>query len=753
MPRLTIPLDASGIDGFDPKQPVKVLLTSSGRPIGAQSVTFDRKGQGTVAFDVAPTMTGLRVVVGPPDATDEELRGLQTIGVDVPQRRLAGREELTIPAIRITPYYWFWWLRWCRTFTVHGRVLCPDGSPVPGAVVCAYDVDAWWWWWSKQQVACATTDATGSFTMTFRWCCGWWPWWWWRLRRWYVEPRLAGIIQGALQREPRFPRPPLPDPAPDLRIFEHLLAPGAAVATPPNLPRGARSVGAAAFGTAVSGTTALATPSLTANARPTRSPQRAPVASVDPSLLEPLRQRLVSTLPAIPALQSVRLWPWHPWQPWWDCTPDLVFRATQTCGGVEHVIVDEGWFDARWNVPQLSNVTLTATDDACCIPVNDCVEGECLALAKVCGFDADQVGGNPGADPTPVGYANPNLISNDGDAPFAGGVRISGTAACLTGVDYYEIEYSPDGGTTWFTMPAPALGTFNREYWDFALGTDVDVPFSAQVPIDGRHVYETLEHYEATHTPADWGASKIWLGTNIDTVTWWLTSGTFSDGTYMLRVVGYDEAGGVLSNPRVLQVCDSAAEARITVTLDNQSTFPAPGPVDNPCGPGTTHSCTNEPATDILDARIVHAGGGTSTIGSCGEVRIGPGDVLEVDFVAYDAQGHLREYSLLNTYGENLAVNLLGLGGTLTPLGGATVPAALQVGPNYAAARSFPQNAPAPTWAGGAIRLSVSAALAFPESCCYQLELRAYKRTIVNCVNDLAHRNLSERSFQVSVGP
>ena len=52
---------------------------------------------------------------------------------------------------------------------------------------------------------------------------------------------------------------------------------------------------------------------------------------------------------------------------------------------------------------------------------------------------------------------------------------------------------------------------------------------------------------------------------------------------------------------------------------------------------------------------------------------------------------------------------------------------------------------------GGAIRLSVLASVAFPESCCYQLELRAYKRTIVDCQANNAHRNLSERSFQVTV--
>jgi hypothetical protein len=108
---------------------------------------------------------------------------------------------------------------------------------------------------------------------------------------------------------------------------------------------------------------------------------------------------------------------------------------------------------------------------------------------------------------------------------------------------------------------------------------------------------------------------------------------------------------------------------------------------------------------------------------------------------------------VLATYGENLAQNFIALGGVLTPLpGGAPpVPAAVQVGPDYATARSFPQNAAAPTWTGGAIRLSIPATVAFPESCCYQLELRAFKRTIVNCVANNAHRNLSERSFQVTV--
>lgn len=735
MARLTIPLDASGIEGFDPKQPVKVLLGSGGKPLVSRVVSLDAKGLGTLSLDIEREPRALRVIVGPPDASDDELLGLQTLGVDVPLRRWRGKAELALAPIRITAYYWFWWLRWCREFVIRGRLLCPDGSPVPGAVVCAYDVDALWWWWSRQQVGCDTTDASGAFTIRFRWCCGWWPWFWWLRRRWTVEHSLARIIHGALRREPALTRLPQPEPTPDLGLLQQLAgdAPLLRATRPP-----------------VRGQVAQAAELALA------SPGRHPVASIEPGLLHGLRDRVLARIPSIPELPALPLWPWHPWQPWWDCTPDIVFRATQRCGGVEHVVVDESWFQARFNIAQLSDITLTANDEACCVPRNDCVEGECLALAKVCSVDADEIGGNPGADAAPVGYAFPNVLSNYGDAPFAGVVNIRGTTQCMSGVAYYEIEYTADSGATWQPVPVEGLGSFTREYWDFALGSDVDVGFSATVPISGHHVYESIEHYEATHTPLDWGGSKVWLGTNIDMVFPWRTDGVFTDGTYGLRVIGYDEAGGELTNQRPMKICDSQTDAEIVVTLDNQSVFAPPGPVDNPCGPGTTHDCTNEPQTDILDARIVRADGSVDAIGPCGTIAVKAGDMLEVDFIAYDARGHLASYGLIATYGENLARDLIALGGgaaAIVPLpGGAPpVPAATQVGPDYATARAAPQNATAPIWTGGAMRLSILASVAFPESCCYQLELRACKRTIVNCNANNAHRNLSERSFQVTV--
>ena len=73
------------------------------------------------------------------------------------------------------------------------------------------------------------------------------------------------------------------------------------------------------------------------------------------------------------------------------------------------------------------------------------------------------------------------------------------------------------------------------------------------------------------------------------------------------------------------------------------------------------------------------------------------------------------------------------------------------MGSSYGAA--ILQGAPRPVWSGGMIRLTIpDLSLAFPETCCYELELRAYKRTIVNCSYGYSsHSNLSQYSFGVVV--
>ena len=124
---LEVPIDASGIEGFKNDQSVKVLAQGPKGPLASSVVKLDDKGHGVAKLAFAEAPGGIRVILGPQDATDEELTGLNTIGVDVPARRWAG-SALKLSPIKIAAYYWWWWFRWCRTFTISGKVLCPDGS-------------------------------------------------------------------------------------------------------------------------------------------------------------------------------------------------------------------------------------------------------------------------------------------------------------------------------------------------------------------------------------------------------------------------------------------------------------------------------------------------------------------------------------------------------------------------------------------------------------------------------------------------
>ena len=740
--RLQVPLDASGITGFKPDRNVKIVAYDpKGRAVEAVA-KFDSKGQGTatLAFDENPG--ALHIVVGPEDATAEQLKGLQTISVDVSRRQWGDKKELAIPAIIISPYYWWWWPVWCRKFKITGVVRCANGNPVPGALVCAYDVDWWWWWWSNQQVGCATTDQNGAFEIDFTWCCGWWPWWWWAQRVWLLEPTLAERISRFLREEVKLPRIPVPGPGPDPEIFRSLLEPGLPAGPTPRPPR----AGLRQF-----------SPSAMTVARPPK---------VDPTSLEGLRKQLVAKLPANPEFERLRLWPWWPWWPWWDCTPDIIFRVTQECHGQNRVIVNESAWNARWNIPTSLNVTLVASDEACCIaPGTTCLDGgNCGFISDICEDNLDDIGGNPGMNSgaAQVGYLNPGLASIYGDRPYSGTVPLRGCVGNT--VDYYEFLVSTAGfGGPWNSLPTAAAGGFTRSYWDNVLKKWIDVPFPFALINDGvtdHNVIESLPHYEANN------GAKLWDAFTVGLLMQLMTNGVLADGTYYLRMRGWTRPGyaGNLSNPVDLPVCGSNDLTGVVVTIDNH--LVTAGPTDlngHPCAGNTVHQCTTEPDTEILAVTILHANNTTTDVGACGNVHIDDSDLLQIDFVAHDPDPHphLAFYTLSLHYDVNLQTDLLNpalanwsLDPSPIPPGWA--PAAAQVGPTYADALVDVPPASSPYWAGGAVRLKVKAKAVFPYTCCYQLALYAHKRTIggggYSCDHSFWNQwNRTEYSFTITV--
>ena len=723
--KLKIPVDASKVEEFKPGQIVKVGIQQQDGSTQVEKLQLNETGLGSVTYTFPKHPGSLRVVVGPSNASDEELFGLQTLNVQLSARQWLNKPELVLKPILVTTYYWRLWLRWCRTFTISGRVVCPDGSPVPGAKVCAYDVDWWWWWCSRDEVGCATTDETGSFKIDFRWCCGWWPWWWWQNRFWHLVPRLAEVIIPVLRSELKLQKLPIPSPSPSLDVFEKILAEDKRLR---QLPVSDSNLSLDVLDGTLAKNTIL---------------KRKIKQRVKPELLEGLREQLMQRLPFVPRFEKLQLWPWWKWQPWADCAPDIIFQVTQNCVGEEKVIIDETCWETRRNIPTNLDVSLVAKE-ACCIDPQDSPDGECMVITKACNNLVSTIGGNPGAAPTPAGYVNPNVR----DRPYGGFVRIYGLFGDLANVDYYEFEWSDDGGVSWNDMPPAASGGFDRTYYGPMLGTTDPadfhkVPFSF-TDISGRRVILSREHFESVNESASWedpSRTRYWVD-NGDLLFRWLTENKFPDGVYHLRVKSWKLKDGELDNARILPLCNTENENGIVLAIDNRlvgSGSGHPTTSTHPCGDGTVHVCTTEPDTDIIAVTV----NGT-LVKPCDVINVTENGKLVIDFMAHDPDGHLDHFTLVATYGENQFKNLLMLpSASLAPL------SAAQVGPRYADALTPAQGATAPTWSGGTYRLTVDLFEVFPVTCAYQLELRAYKRTIYDCNYNLPHRNLSEYSFTV----
>lgn len=724
---------------IDPSLGLKIGLYRDCYPLVTR-IFYLEENQRELKYELAFTHEGtqpmgVRLVAAPAEVPDD-----QVMAVENHQQYIAASEfkdNIARVDLELSPALYLVWRRFCRTYTIRGRVVCRrivwKGhkphlciSPVRGATVTAFDVDRILWWHRKDRVAKVVTDVNGNFEMTFRFCC-----WWWLLplHRWELNPNVIDRIRDLLKQVP-LPGPiPRPEPELDLGLINRLaeqLTP-----TPLSLPVGE----------------ALET---------------------SQSNLQAIGRTLVEHLPAAD-LQALHIWPWFNL---FDCRPDIIFRVTQDCGDGDEIIYNEDYDDTRWNIPSvLDGVTLVANENACCVPCCDeRPDGDCFIFHGVgCGgypiTNIEQNSTSPLA-----GYGSPG----SGDRPFGRNIRLLGAFGDASDVDFYKFQYrrwQPDpvnAWTSWIDMPADQMGKFNRWHWN---GTGYQKETVKPETIDSQDVYRTIDRYREENPglplvdPINSDYVGIW---DTAQVSGNMETPIIPDGLYELQAIGYeyDAATNSLINEHLLTLCPEPGQGpdpghitRMLLRVDNRyANWTA----------GSVHINTSEPDCDFPNNCAVIKNEGQpdeECVSACGIIRLSADDTLTIRFNASDSDGHLSHYRLSAHWAESEVFNVLSVG-TPEPDYAESSPNEL-VGPNYSQTFTGSQGLyraslpvtedehDRPFWYGGDYKITLNVGDPVPgtshrvfETCCaYLLRLDVWKRTTSGC-GDI-HRNQCEFSFTV----
>jgi hypothetical protein len=760
MAKITGELDFSRIsqEDYDPELGLRVAVFRDGKLLGSTDLNPPGTPDERLAFEVdfEPVNTAgvaipcpVTVVVGP-QLPERELLTVDTLKhvVNFALQARRGRasrslaEPTNLGTLAVDSAIYLCWIYCCQTYTIRGRLVCREWSynpqtqqwsfcdnPVPGATVSIDDVHCFFWWCWRNQIGTATTDINGNFTFTFKWCCfRWFPW---LDAKWILDESLYRSISEILTAA-NLPVPPIPPgPGPDPAVFQSILA--QAATTQRSARRGYAS-------------TALAT----ANSLS--------------------RETLLSVLPASAELEALHVWPWWPW---YDCGPNIVFGAMQVCGGRLEVVYSETNAQARWDIGTNTSVTLVASDSACCRQT--CHEPpcpQCLVFSWVCsGVPADQISTQAGP-PDLRGYAD---TATSQDLVFTRDLQIRGDLGA--GIDYYKVQYSYNGGA-WTDLPTPAFQGFPISYFDPGPAVFVAVPggFNPVVK-DGQTVIISRDHYAALNGTPTIGGQVDW--DDFDTLFYFDTFVPgVADGLYELRLFGYTAgAGDDLTDGRIVNLCGRDTAATLELFVDNpHSIHPPPtlthpfglNPVDAPIclSPySSNHICTLEPEC-YFHPQICKNEGQPDEMcfSACDIINLNPNDTLTLHFTvscpANANDGHLGGYTLQAFYGYSDVLTI----GTApaatpcpTPLTPLTDPRgtfvadppspSVQVGPTYL--QALAQGAPRPLWYGGNYKVTLRGC-DFPESCAYDFQLCAWKRTTNGCTTS-GCLNLDYNVFDITL--
>ncbi len=388
--------------------------------------------------------------------------------------------------------------------------------------------------------------------------------------------------------------------------------------------------------------------------------------------------------------------------------PDLVFEVWQNVDGSMEVVYQELTSSTRWNVPDGSAFTLVSESLLAICPnpaaSPSSIPANSLFLFTRVGKEETAETDCRGSDATAEGYLRPRkapfgFTGVETDQPFGRTLDLIGWFGQLSDVDYYQLQYSADGGATWSdvetSLPNKWYDTSDPNPLNWHWVSQSMGPFSVGV-ID--NLYQ-IPFFVRPATPWSW----------LDRVGRFDTTKA-PDGLIRLRIVPYKWAGGALVAATSTDVTIDPNYGEIVLQVDN-----------------------TPPAVEILAVELNGASTSACDVLSLG---VGPADKVGVDFRVRDARGHLRSYHLDAMYGHDC---------TVTPRPPWTPPPPPP--PMDKAADNYDNNASgSPSWQGslsyateyaGGVYLpgpqvdcssSPSPARRMP-TCAYQFRLRASKRT------------------------
>lgn len=459
-----------------------------------------------------------------------------------------------------------------------GRVVKPnpttgDLEPVPNATVHVEDTDCsffgffpvqspFYWLFPfhcrREEITTVVTDACGKF-------CVYIPYWdvdrYWRFRLnricfpEIVKPSIRDILNRPLFEPPEIK---IPFPEPDPRVLPEQIERIRAVVGPQVAERLEQTADLRELGGDVGQLNGLLdTPAFTQPLPPPLPANIRRDGAAKSEELEGLAAGMPDQAKAIRAIDFNRyLGPFvrcrdilvPTWTTFLD-VPDLTFRVTQDidADGNEETIYSEGFFDVRWNAPNVLNVTLTASEHAISvphcepIPGIDCQDDPAIITAGYMPLEPTHHDNTDGVGirvnrPRPPDGRSSTPQSGLAHAPYCRTLNLHGCQR-LGGATHYRLTYAvklPDA--TAFTAPVPFAGL---KWWAPRLGPGAPILIAPNA--DGW--YSIL--------PAASLAHPNWL------LSW--PTHAFANGLYEVRLELGKASGGSIS------VTDTSAPERFLV--------------------------------------------------------------------------------------------------------------------------------------------------------------------------------------------